>query len=286
MTVLLVGLTTLCQAAGTKLKVTFTDQWGELGLCSKLPISLDNYKGFRVEFAEAAPANLQLKVQNATDQADTNNYPGQYVEVESGATQKAVDFDTNHFGTDRTVTVLSIQAKVANVTMMLKRTVLIKSDGTEEECSYDANSGWNRTLEEISDDTPGGGGGDDPTPGGDTGTSDKIEAETMTPGGQYAGVCSSPFNGMGVYANGDCATKTVTFPVKTGLDRVGVRGASSNNSGAGIALYVLCQRRGIDDVHTILFRDNILSGAEAHKQKGHYKGTANPAGPTDPSSHN
>ena len=77
-------------------------QWGELGLCSKLPISLDNYKGFRLEFAEAAPANLQLKIQNATDEADTNNYPAQYEEVEKGASQIAIDFNTEHFGSDRT----------------------------------------------------------------------------------------------------------------------------------------------------------------------------------------
>ena len=113
LSVLLAGLTMVCQAAGTNLKVTFTDQWGELGLCSKLPISLDDYKGFRVEFAEAAPANVQLKIQNATDQADTNTYPGQYVEVEKGASQLAVEFDTSHFGTDRTITVLNIQAKEA-----------------------------------------------------------------------------------------------------------------------------------------------------------------------------
>ena len=147
----------VCQAAGTKLKVTFTEQWGELGLCNKLPISLDNYKGCRLEFAEVAPANLQLKIQNATDQADTSTYPAQYVDVEKDASQIAIDFDTEHFGSDRTITVLNIQAKEANVVVMLKRMVLIKTDDTEEECSYDPNAGWNRTVEEISDDTPSGG---------------------------------------------------------------------------------------------------------------------------------
>lgn len=237
LSVLLVGLTMVCQAAGTKLKVTFTAQWGELGLCSKLPISLDNYKGCRLEFAEAAPANVQLKIQNATDKANTSTFPGQYENVEKDASQIAVEFDTSHFGTDRTITVLNIQAKAADVVVMLKRMVLIKANGTEEECSYDANSGKDCTVEEIIDDTPSG-GGDDPSQGEDTGTSDKIETETMTAGGQYAGKCSEPFSGMGFYGNGDCATKTVTFPVKNGMYRVGVRGASSNNSGAGITLYV------------------------------------------------
>ena len=65
-----------------------------------------------------------------------------------------------------------------------------------------------------------------------------IEAESMTPGGQYAGKCQSPFSGMGFYANGDCATGYVTLPKKSGVYNVSVIGASSDNSGAGIALYV------------------------------------------------
>ena len=65
-----------------------------------------------------------------------------------------------------------------------------------------------------------------------------VEAESLTPAGTYAGKITQPFGGMAFYGNGDCATKTVTFPVKNGMYTVGVRGASSNNSGAGIALYV------------------------------------------------
>ncbi|MBO6254612.1 MAG: hypothetical protein J6O49_13350, partial [Bacteroidaceae bacterium] len=84
---------------------------------------------------------MQLKIQNATDEADTNNYPGQYEEVEKGASQIAIDFDTKHFGSDRKITVLNIQAKEANVVVVLKRMVLIKTDGTEEECSYDDKAG-------------------------------------------------------------------------------------------------------------------------------------------------
>ena len=71
-------LACLVTGLSAKVKVTFTDQWGELGLCSKLPISLDNYRGVRVEFDGTVADNIQLKIQNATDQADTNNYPAQY----------------------------------------------------------------------------------------------------------------------------------------------------------------------------------------------------------------
>ena len=235
-------LACLVTGLSAKVKVTFTDQWGEVGLCNKLPISLDNYRGVKVEFDGTVADNIQLKIQNATDQADTNNYPAQYQPAENGVSQIAIDFDTEHFGSDRTVTVLNLQNKVTSqVVVIIKRIALVKTDGTEEECSYDGSVGWGRTIEVLSDDTPGGDdnpGGDDPTPGVDTGTSVKIEAESMTPGGSYAGTCSSPFSGMAFYGNGDCATKTVTFPVKNGMYTVGVRGASSNNSGAGIALYV------------------------------------------------
>ena len=201
---LLAGLVTGLSA---KVKVTFTDQWGELGLCSKLPISLDNYRGVKVEFDGTVADNIQLKIQNATDQADTNNYPAQYQPAENGVSQIAIDFDTEHFGSDRTVTVLNLQNKVTSqVVVIIKRIALVKTDGTEEECSYDGSVGWGRTIEVLSDDTPGGDdnpGGDDPIPGVDTGTSVKIEAETMTPGGSYAGTCSSPFAGMAFYGKTD-----------------------------------------------------------------------------------
>lgn len=65
-----------------------------------------------------------------------------------------------------------------------------------------------------------------------------IEAETMTASGPYAGPMTSPFNGMAFYANSDQAVATVTFPVKSGIYNVSIVGASSNSSGAGIALYV------------------------------------------------
>ena len=57
-----------------------------------------------------------------------------------------------------------------------------------------------------------------------------VEAESLTPAGTYAGKITQPFGGMAFYGNGDCATKTVTFPVKNGMYTVGVRGASSATS--------------------------------------------------------
>ena len=65
-----------------------------------------------------------------------------------------------------------------------------------------------------------------------------IEAETMTCGGPYAGSCESPFMGVGFYGNGDNAVANAVFPVLNGVYEMTIVGASSNSSGAGIALYV------------------------------------------------
>lgn len=65
-----------------------------------------------------------------------------------------------------------------------------------------------------------------------------LEAETMDPGGQYAGKCSSPFQGMALCANGDNATGVVSLTNGSGVYNIKVTGASSNVTAAGVALYV------------------------------------------------
>lgn len=44
-----------------------------------------------------------------------------------------------------------------------------------------------------------------------------LEAETMTFGGTYAGMCSSPFQGVGLYSNGDNATGVVNLAKGSGV---------------------------------------------------------------------
>ena len=63
-----------------------------------------------------------------------------------------------------------------------------------------------------------------------------LEAETMTLGGPYAGTCSGPFQGVALYGNGDNATGVVSLT--SGVYNIKVRGASSNGTTAGVALYV------------------------------------------------
>lgn len=65
-----------------------------------------------------------------------------------------------------------------------------------------------------------------------------LEAETMTLGGPYAGTCSSPFQGVALYGNGDNATGVVSLTNGSGVYNIKVTGASDNGTAAGVALYV------------------------------------------------
>lgn len=65
-----------------------------------------------------------------------------------------------------------------------------------------------------------------------------LEAEKMTLGGQYAGTCSSPFQGVALYGNGDNATGVVDLTKGSGVYNIKVTGASNNDTAAGVALYV------------------------------------------------
>ncbi len=65
-----------------------------------------------------------------------------------------------------------------------------------------------------------------------------LEAEQMTLSGQYAGPCSSPFQGVALYGNGDNATGEVSLTNGSGVYNIKVTGASNNGTAAGVALYV------------------------------------------------
>lgn len=65
-----------------------------------------------------------------------------------------------------------------------------------------------------------------------------LEAEEMTKGGTYAGTCSSPFQGVALYGNGDNATGAVSLTNGSGVYNIKVTGASNNGTAAGVALYV------------------------------------------------
>jgi len=70
----------------------------------------------------------------------------------------------------------------------------------------------------------------------------RIEAESMTRSGPHAGLISSPFNGVGLYANNDLARVTHNFT--RGTHSFTLRGASSNNNAARVDLRIGGQTRG------------------------------------------
>lgn len=65
-----------------------------------------------------------------------------------------------------------------------------------------------------------------------------LEAEQMTLSGPYARKCSSPFQGVALYGNGDNATGEVSLTNGSGVYNIKVTGASNNGTAAGVALYV------------------------------------------------
>jgi hypothetical protein len=64
----------------------------------------------------------------------------------------------------------------------------------------------------------------------------KIEAENMTKGGKYTGSCSSPFNGVKLYANDDKVSFSQNFSNNSHTFKV--RGASSNDKEAQVQLKI------------------------------------------------
>jgi len=64
----------------------------------------------------------------------------------------------------------------------------------------------------------------------------KIEAENMTKGGQYTGSCSSPFNGVTLYANNDKVSFSQNFSNNSHTFKL--RGASTNSSEAQVELKI------------------------------------------------
>ena len=124
-----------------QVKVSFTKQYGDLGLCDKLPVSLNDYKGIRVEFAAPVSDQIQLDVQaNKED----------WIPAEAGATQIAFNFADRELS--GTLTKFNLQSNKANESCTLKNAYLIKTNGTEELCFYNTAVGYNRDLDIYSAD--------------------------------------------------------------------------------------------------------------------------------------
>lgn len=75
-----------------------------------------------------------------------------------------------------------------------------------------------------------------------SGSGTKVEAESMTKGGQYAANISSPFTGVGLYANNDLVKYTQNFT--NGTHSFSLRGASNNSNMARVDLLIGGQLKG------------------------------------------
>lgn len=87
-----------------------------------------------------------------------------------------------------------------------------------------------------------GGGGTPPGGNPPGGNVTKVEAESMTKSGPYAGNISSPFNGVALYANGDSVKFTHNF--SSGTHNFSLRGASNNSNMARVDLKIGGQTKG------------------------------------------
>ncbi|MGG4217911.1 polysaccharide deacetylase family protein [Paenibacillus jamilae] len=73
-------------------------------------------------------------------------------------------------------------------------------------------------------------------------TGTKVEAESMTKGGQYTENISTPFNGIALYSNNDLVKYTQFFA--SGTHNFSLRGASNNSNMARVDLKIGGQTRG------------------------------------------
>lgn len=106
----------------------------------------------------------------------------------------------------------------------------------------------------------GGGGNGGGNPG--NGQVTRIEAESMTLSGPYAGTINSPFNGVALYANNDSVKFNQYFASNN--HSFSLRGASNNNNMARVDLKIGGQTLGtfyfVDHYPAVYTIDNVYHG--------------------------
>ena len=123
--------------------VSYNQEWGELFLygdwSTNTSKKLSEYSGIRVELADASYADkLQVKVYG--DNTGNNSYKEQIVAL-TGATT-TINFDASQLGS--TFCRVTLQTLVGTTTAKVKKSTLIKKDGTEEPGAISV--GWGCTL--------------------------------------------------------------------------------------------------------------------------------------------
>ena len=72
----------------------------------------------------------------------------------------------------------------------------------------------------------------------------KMDCSKMTTTGSYAGTMSDPFDGVKLYGNGDGVKTSYTFGGTNKKYRIILKGASTNNTAAGVSLYIGDKKKG------------------------------------------
>lgn len=72
----------------------------------------------------------------------------------------------------------------------------------------------------------------------------KMDCNKMTTTGSYAGTISDPFEGVKLYGNGDGVKTSYAFEGTNKKYRIILKGASSNNTTAGVSLYIGDKKKG------------------------------------------
>ncbi len=83
---------------------------------------------------------------------------------------------------------------------------------------------------------PGGSGATPTPPPGGGGNPVRVNCNTMSLSGSYAGQINNPFSGVALYGNGDAASYTQYF--QSGTHSFTLRGCSNNNNMARVDLYI------------------------------------------------
>ena len=124
--------------------VSFSNQWAEYCLYTGDGLDMDVYKGFRLELSGApAAGDFQIKMQTAAQfSGEVTSPDGQYPTVTGAVT--GVIFDRSRFD-GNVLWNINLQACRSDLRVSVKRMVLLRHDGTEEEIPTGvdgAHSGW------------------------------------------------------------------------------------------------------------------------------------------------
>ena len=187
-------------------------------------VSFDQYFSnnkhvFKVRGASSNDKEAQVQLKIGGTAAGTFKFKG------TSATEQSIEFQHNKGGG---------VAKIELVCINDNNTWDVKIDWIEINAS--ASTTTNNTNNTTTNNTTTNNTNNTTTTTTTSSGGTKVEAENMTKGGQYTGNCSSPFNGVILYANNDKVSFDQYFSNNKHVFKV--RGASSNDKEAQVQLKI------------------------------------------------